>query len=193
MATKDDRDNEARTVAAEREWHLGHTRHDAVTTELEWSVMRFCEAFIRNCMQVAHVSGLGDLSFPELFLLHVIGLQDRPATVALLARQMNTDSISNLQYSLRKLIGYKLVTKIKQGNSKVYTYDVTKKGDRLVDLYARVRQMVLTEQTTSIENVDGKMLEAAKLLSMLTGIYDEAARKCATYNLVPLNNDPAES
>jgi predicted MarR family transcription regulator len=176
--------NPSRGPAVNRRWHLGNTPHDAVTTEYEWAILRFNEAFQRYCMQVAHVSGLGSLSYPELILLHVIGMQERPATAGLLARQLNTDTISNIQYSLRKLMGYKLVTKIQEGGGKVYTYDVTSKGRQLVNLYARVRQKVLTEQTASIENVDAKLAETARLVSVLTGLYDEAARISATYNLV---------
>lgn len=178
------------SLAVNRRWHLGNTPHDAVTTDFEWAILRFNEAFQRYCMQVAHVSGLGSLSFPELILLHVIGMQERPATAALLARQLNTDSISNIQYGLRKLMAANLITKAQEGGGKVVTYDVTSRGRELVNLYARVRQTVLTEQTASIENVDGKLADTTRLVSILTGLYDEAARISATYNLVDIPVDP---
>ncbi|NML27961.1 winged helix DNA-binding protein [Zoogloea dura] len=165
-----------------RAWHLGTPHHEAVTTEFEWSILRFFQAFERYCMQIAHISGLADLSFSELILLHVIGLQDTPKTVGLLARQTNTDSVTNVQYSLRKLVAYELVVKIREGKSKVFTYDVTDKGRELINQYAQFRQRVLTEQTKSIESIDRKLSEAARLISMLSGVYDEAVRVSATYN-----------
>ncbi len=96
----------SQATAPTRAWHLGTTHHEAVTTEFEWSILRFFQAFERYCMQIAHISGLADLSFSELILLHVIGLQDTPKTVGLLARQTNTASVTNVQYSLRKLVAY---------------------------------------------------------------------------------------
>lgn len=172
----------SQATAPTRAWHFGTTHHEAVTTEFEWSILRFFQAFERYCMQIAHISGLADLSFSELILLHVIGLQDTPKTVGLLARQTNTDSVTNVQYSLRKLVAYELVVKIREGKSKVFTYDVTEKGRELINQYAHFRQRVLTEQTKSIESIDRKLSEAARLISMLSGVYDEAVRVSATYN-----------
>ena len=170
-----------------RGWHLGQTSHEAMTTEFEWSILRFQQAFERFCLQVANISGLVELSYPELILLHVIGMQERPKTAALIARQLNSDAINNIQYSLRKLLNYKLIIKIKEGGGKIYTYDVTKKGRAMVNEYAQIRQLVLTEQTKSIEEIDRKLYESAKLISLLTGLYDEAARISATYSSVALS------
>ena len=167
-----------------RRWPLGHSHHEAMTTEFEWSILRFQQAFERSCLQVANISGLVELSFFELILLHVIGMQERPKTAALIARQLNSDAINNIQYSLRKLVSYKLIVKIKEGKGKIYTYDVTKKGRAQVDEYARIRKFVLTEQTKGIEDVDRKLYEASKLISLLTGLYDEASRISATYSSV---------
>lgn len=165
-----------------RGWHLGVSHHEAMTTEFEWSILRFQQAFERFCLQVGHISGLVELSFPELILLHVIGMQERPKTATLIARQLNSDAINNIQYSLRKLMSHKFVVKIKEGTGKIYTYDVTKKGRALVNQYAHIRQLVLTEQTATIEDIDRKLYEAAKLISLLTGLYDEASRVSATYS-----------
>lgn len=178
--------------AVYRGWHLGHTHHEAMTTEFEWAVLRFQQAFERSCLQVGNISGLVELSFQELILLHVIGMQERPKTAASIARQLNSDAINNIQYSLRKLSKYKLITKIKEGAGKIYTYDVTKKGRTLVNEYAKIRQLVLTEQTKSIEEIDRKLYEAAKLISLLTGLYDEASRISATYSSVSVSK-PAEA
>ena len=64
----------SQATASTRAWHLGTTHHEAVTTEFEWSILRFFQAFERYCLRIAHISGLADLSFSELILLHVIGL-----------------------------------------------------------------------------------------------------------------------
>jgi predicted MarR family transcription regulator len=174
-----------------KDWHLGHTPHEAMTTEFEWAVLRFEQAFQRFILQVGSMSGLGHLTYQELISLHVIRMQDRPKTATVIARQLNMDGITNLQYSLRKLIKYKLLTKIKGGNSKIYTYAVTPAGVAMLEEYTRIRRNVLTDQTMNIEQIDKRLIETAKLISMLTGVYDEAGRVSATYstysklNLVP--------
>lgn len=183
----DDKEVGQMDPAVYRGWHLGHSHHEAMTTEFEWSILRFQQAFERFCLQVANISGLVELSYPELILLHVIGMQERPKTAALIARQLNSDAINNIQYSLRKLLNYKLIVKIKEGGGKIYTYDVTKKGRAMVNEYAQIRQLVLTEQTKSIGEIDRKLYESAKLISLLTGLYDEAARISATYSSVALS------
>lgn len=168
-----------------RRWHMGETHHDVMTTEFEWAIIRFQQAFERYCMQIAHISGLGDLSFPEVILLHVIGLQEGPTTASLLARQMNADTVTNIQYCLRKLEAYQLVVKVRESKGNLQTYELSKKGDDLIQKYAYFRQKILTDQTKVIESVDRKLAETTQLISMLTGIYDESMRVSATYNPSP--------
>lgn len=104
-------------VLGHRAWHLGLTDHEVLITEFEWSVIRFQQAFERYILQIAHIAGLGELSYAELVLLHVIGFADAPITVGLLARQLNADNVTNIQYSLRKLLGYQLIRKVRSGKS----------------------------------------------------------------------------
>lgn len=174
-------------------WHLGGTHHDAMTTEFEWAILRFEQAFQRFLLQIAGMSGLGDLSYAELVLLHVIRMQESPKTAAVLARQLNIDGVTNVQYSLRKLLKYELIDKIQGGNSKICTYDVTPKAGAMLDEYTRIRREMLTDQTKNIENIDKKLVETSKLLSMLTGTYDEASRISATYWRKPPPGDTEKS
>lgn len=168
-------------VLGRKSWHLGPTHHDVMTTEFEWATIRFQQAFERYCVQIAHISGLGDLSFQEIILLHVLGLQGMPITTGMLARQMNADTVTNIQYCLRKLEAHQLVTKTREkGNIQIY--ELSPKGNDLVKKYAYFRQKILTDQTKVIESVDRKLAETTQLISMLTGIYDEAMRVSATYN-----------
>ncbi|MFT5351673.1 MAG: putative MarR family transcription regulator, partial [Gammaproteobacteria bacterium] len=45
----------------------------------------------------------------------------------------------------------------------------------------------LTEQTKNIEDVDEKLQETTQIISLLTGIYDEAGRKSASYSSVDID------
>ncbi|ABI57810.1 winged helix DNA-binding protein [Alkalilimnicola ehrlichii MLHE-1] len=165
-----------------RSWHLARTEHEALTTEFEWSLLRFQEAFQRFCLQVASISGLGSLNYSELIILHVINMQSHPQPSALIARQLNRDDLPNIQYSLRKLIKQGLVEKVKDTGGKTYCFDATDKGRELLQHYARLRHELLTEQTKNIEQIDRKLFETGRLISLLTGLYDEAGRISATYS-----------
>ena len=165
-----------------KSWHLARTEHDAYTTEFEWALLRFHEAFQRFCLQVGSTSGLSNLTYHELIILHVIRMQDRPKPVTIIARVLNRDDIPNIQYSLRKLVNLELIEKVKEPHGKIHTYAMTPEGKKKVDRYAELRETLLTTQTSSIDRVDEKLMESAKLISLLTGIYDEAGRISATYS-----------
>lgn len=173
---------EAQIVLGHRNWVLGLTPHDVMQTEFEWATIRFQQAFERYCMQIAHISGLGELSFSELILLHVIGLQDGPITSGLLARQINAEGVANIHYSLRKLESYQLVAKTRVTRGNAQAYELTAKAQNHIKKYAHFRQRALTDLTKAIEAIDRRLVESTQLISMLTGVYDEAMRVSATYN-----------
>ncbi len=164
-----------------RSWHLGGNDHNNITTEFEWTLLRFHEAFQRYCLQIGSTAGLGNLTYQELIILNVIRMQDRPKPVTIIARLLNRDDIPNIQYSLRKLTSLDLIEKDKESSSKIHNYAMTSLGREKIDRYAELREALLTTQTSSIDKVDEKMAESARLISLLTGIYDEAGRIAATY------------
>lgn len=172
----------AADTAPKRAWHLARTPHEAATTEFEWSLLRFQQAWERWVTQLANVVGMGDLSYIEAVVMHVIRMQDRPKTAVQIARQLNRDDIPNVQYCLRKLEKMKLCRKVKQKTPKTFAYEVTETGRQLTDHYADLRRHVLTEQTMIIGQVDSKLREASKLINLLTGLYDQAGQVSATYN-----------
>lgn len=178
----------SKTIMADKNlyknWHLAATEHDVSTTEFEWSLLRFHEAFKRFCLQLASICGLGSLAYEELIIIHVIRMQDRPKPVTIIARLLNRDDIPNIQYSLRKLISLGLIVKEKEISGKLYNYSLTQEGRDKVDRYAKYRATLLTEQTATIDKIDEKLVMSSKLISLLTGIYDEAGRISATYSLV---------
>lgn len=157
------------------------TPHQAVTTEFEWAVKQFRNSYERFSLYVANQCKFGHLSFAEVVLVHLVRMQDQPPTAASLARQLNADRVSNVQYSLRKLLKYKLITKKTGIGSKQSTYEVTAKGNAFMNEYGRIRRDLLTERTRSIDGIDDRLAEATALLKLLTGIYDEAGRTATDF------------
>ena len=170
-----------------RAWHLARSDHEALSTDFEWSILRFQQAFERWITQLADITGLSDLSYVEIIIMHVIRMQDRPKTAASIARQLNRDDIPNIQYCLRKLVKMGLCQKVNESGNKTAAFEVTDKGKLLTNSYAEVRREILTEQSKSIDKVDEKLGEAIKIISLLTGLYDEGGRICAAYS--PLEVD----
>lgn len=167
---------------AHSHWPLGKDPHDVTTTEFEWAVMRFFSAFERSCLQLSITAGSSDLSFQELVLLHVVGMQHHAQTSHSIARQLNRDDIQNLQYALRKLEKRGLISKSLGDRSKTAHYFITTEGRESVGLYAKLRSQLLTGRTELVSEIDKKLQEATQLLSVLTGIYDDVARVAATYS-----------
>jgi predicted MarR family transcription regulator len=170
--------------ALHRNWHLGGDDHSNTQTEFEWAIIRFYSAFERSCQQLGSIASNRSLNFQELILLHVVAMQHHPQTSTSLARQLNLDDIANVQYILRKLLGEGLLVKTKEPRGKIYTYDITDSGNAIVERYAQMRDLLLTEKTNFIDQIDEKLHAANDLLSLLTGIYDDVARISATYSPV---------
>jgi predicted MarR family transcription regulator len=187
MATKKE-NREQFEEAHYRAWHLARSPHEAISTDFEWSILRFQQAFERWITQLADITGLAELSYIEIIVIHVIRMQDRPKTAASIARQLNRDDIPNIQYCLRKLVKMGLCQKITESGSKITAYEVTEKGKQLTNSYAEVRREILTEQTKNIDRVDEKLREATKVISLLTGLYDEAGRITASYSPINFEN-----
>ena len=172
-----------------KNWHLGSTEHEAATTEFEWTLLRFHEAFQRFCLQLASTCGLSTLTYQELIILHVIRMQGRPKPVTIIARLLNRDDIPNIQYSLRKLVSQGYISKTKESQGKIFAYAMTEVGKNKLNKYAALRGKLLTDQTATIDKIDEKQVVAGKLVSLITGIYDEAGRISATYSVPDEDSD----
>ena len=165
-----------------RAWHLASSSHEAISTEFEWSILRFQQAFERWVTQLAGVTGMGELSYIEAIIIHIIRMHDRPKSATDITRQLNRDDIPNIQYCLRKLVKTGFCERIKDRSRKTAAYRVTSKGRKLTEDYAELRRRILMDQSKNIDRVDEKLKETNKLISIMTGLYDEAGRITATYN-----------
>lgn len=55
------------------------------------------------------------------------------------------------------------------------------RGEEATNLYAKYRRELLTPLTRAISNSDERMEEVANMLTLLSGIYDQAACVAATH------------
>ena len=162
------------------QWHLAEDDVEIASTELEFALMRTFEGFGRwqsECL--ASVSDLA-ASGPENALLHIIRMNDRAKTIKELARMTNREDIPNIQYSLRKLLRSGLIEKKGSGRTGV-TYEATAEGRRVTDDYSTLRRRLLIEEIRNLPGFADRLKEAARTLSILSGLYEEVSRTAATH------------
>ncbi|WCT79131.1 winged helix DNA-binding protein [Novosphingobium humi] len=163
-----------------KHWHLATNELEYKVTELEWSIIRCHEAFSRWLEAASAIVVEGDLKISEYLILQVIGMLDRPRNGVTIARMLNRDDVANVQYSLRKLESYNLITKIKENGSKVHAFEVSEKGKKACDEFSVIRRELLIEGIKGLESLNEKLGGATQFLSFLTGVYEEVSRSSAS-------------
>jgi predicted MarR family transcription regulator len=165
-----------------RSWHLAKTPTEFKVTEFEYVLARAFEAFARWVTAAGDILVNSDIKFSEHMILHVIRMQNRPKSGTTVARMINRDDLPNIQYSLRKLEAAKLIKKTRDKGAKTFSYSITKLGERVTTEYANIRSELLMNNLAAISDIENRLVDATQVLSMLTGIYEEAARNSATYS-----------
>jgi predicted MarR family transcription regulator len=165
-----------------RGWHLGKTPQEAHITELEFTIMRFREAFEHWVLQASRTISSIELNLSELNILHTLRAQPRPTSAASIARMLNRDDIPNIQYTLRKLIKLGLVKPQKDVRSKSVNYAATDHAIKMTDEYGELKRELLVRELEDITDLDNKIQAANRTLTMLTALYEELARVVATYS-----------
>lgn len=165
-----------------RNWHLANDETEFKVTELEFALMRVTEAFARWVAAADEMVGLSELKHSEHVILHVIRMQNRPKSGATIARLLNRDDLPNIQYSLRKLESAGLIQKFNEPGSKNHSYSITGLGEKLTNEYSTLRSEILIRKFRSLSDFDQRVEDATELLSVITGIYEESARKLAALN-----------
>ena len=166
----------------DKHWHLAQSERELNFTELEFSILRISAAFDRWQKDCLACCVDGGLSGSDNVVLHLIRMHDRAKSISEVARLINRDDISNLQYSLRKLTKAGLIERAGTGDSKrTAAYVVTAEGTRVSDLFAQFRRELLITLTDSIKDLDVDILTACKVLNITSGLYDHASTVAASH------------
>lgn len=166
----------------DKHWHLAQSDLELDFTELEFSILRISAAFDRWQKDCLACCIDGGLSGTDNAVLHIIRMHDRAKSISEVARLMNRDDISNLQYSLRKLTKTGLIERAGTSDSKrTAAYEVTVKGEQVSDMFAQYRRELLLSLTDSIKNLDVDIVTASKVLNITSGLYDHASSVAASH------------
>ncbi|MFW2422255.1 MAG: winged helix DNA-binding protein [Porticoccaceae bacterium] len=176
--------NKLGSVGLDKHWHLSATEHEISLTEIEFALFRTFSAFSRwmDDLALCSVDGDSNCNGIDFAVLNVIRMHDRPKALSDIARLLNRDDLSNMQYTLRKLIKAGLVEKVgSEGQKKGVTYRVTDLGEIATERYAQFRRELLIPMTQALAKSEDRMEQVAKVLRLLSGIYDQAACVVASH------------
>lgn len=165
---------------AARAWHLAESERDELVTAFEFTLMQVMEAYQRWCVQGAHLVGNKEITYNEVVVLHVVRMQERAKDATTIAKLVNRDDLPNVLYNLRKLVSLGLVEKVKIGSGTYF--QVTDLGRIETNRYADLRRNLLLEGLDQLANFNEKLGSVIRLMQVMTGIYDTAARETAVIN-----------
>ena len=150
----------------------------AELSEFEFGLIVAGNAFhrwITHCMSAA---GLKDLTPLDVLVLHHVTHRARDKRLADICFIMNVEDTHLINYSLKKLQAVGVVAARKSG--KEVTYSSTELGRDHVQRYREIRESCLINALNADDALNRDIGELARLLRLLSGIYDQAARSAAS-------------
>jgi predicted MarR family transcription regulator len=152
--------------------------HSAEMSEFEFGLIVAGNAFHRWIVHCMSAAGLKDLTALDVLVLHHVTHRARDKRLADIAFIMNVEDTHLINYSLKKLQGLGVVVSSKNG--KEVTYGPTEAGKAFVTRYREIREGCLINALKADDALNHDIGELARLLRVLSGIYDQAARSAAS-------------
>ena len=150
----------------------------AQLSEFEFGLIVAGNAFHRWILHCMSAAGLKDLTPLDVLVLHHVTHRARDKRLADICFIMNVEDTHVINYALKKLQGLRVVESKKSG--KEVTYACTAEGQAYVDRYRAVRETCLINALKADESLNRDIGELARLLRVLSGMYDQAARAAAS-------------
>ena len=123
-------------------------------------------------------AGLKDLTPLDVLVLHHVTHRARDKRLADICFIMNVEDTHLINYALKKLQALGVVASRKNG--KEVTYAATEAGQAHVQRYRAIRETCLMDALKADEGLNRDIGELARLLRVLSGLYDQAARAAAS-------------
>jgi len=157
--------------------HLVSPR-SAEMSEFEFGLIVAGNAFHRWIVHCMSAAGLKDLTPLDVLVLHHVTHRARNKRLADICFIMNVEDTHLINYALKKLQGLGVVVSSKNG--KEVTYAATDEGRNYVQRYREIREDCLINALKADEGLNRDIGELARLLRVLSGVYDQAARSAAS-------------
>ena len=157
--------------------HLVSPR-SAELSEFEFGLIVAGNSFHRWVVHCMSAAGLKDLMPLDVLVLHHVTHRARNKRLADICFIMNVEDTHLINYSLKKLQNLGVVLSSKSG--KDVTYACTDLGLDYVNRYREVRESCLIDALKANGGMNRDIGELARLLRLLSGIYDQASRSAAS-------------
>ena len=170
----------ARSVAASPIVSSAHlvSPQSAELSEFEFGLIVAGNAFHRWIVHCMSAAGLKDLTPLDVLVLHHVTHRARDKRLADICFIMNVEDTHLINYSLKKLLNLGVVVGSKNG--KEVTYASTELGRGHVQRYREIREACLINALKADDGLNRDIGELARLLRVLSGMYDQAARAAAS-------------
>ena len=152
--------------------------HSAEMSEFEFGLIVAGNAFHRWVVHCMSAAGLKELTPLDVLVLHHVTHRARDKRLADICFIMNVEDTHLVNYSLKKLQALCVVQSTKNG--KEVTYAATDQGRAYVQRYREIRESCLIDALNADESLNRDIGELARLLRVLSGMYDQAARAAAS-------------
>jgi predicted MarR family transcription regulator len=146
--------------------------------DFEASLITAGQAFQRWALRCMAASGLPDLAFTDILVLHHVNHRARDKKLADIVFILNIEDAYVISYSLRKLQSLGLVRATRQG--KEVLYSASEQGAALCRRYYEIREHLLVQGLDSTGIQDVSLETLARFLRVLSGQYDQSGRSAAT-------------
>ncbi|MBU64912.1 MAG: transcriptional regulator [Cupriavidus sp.] len=157
--------------------HLVSVRSPELS-EFEFGLNTAYNAYSRWVVRCMGAAGVRDLTFLDVLVLHHVNHRGRAKRLADICFVLNVEDTHLVTYSLKKLVGLDLVAGERVG--KEATYATTAAGAAACAKYREIREQCLTSNFTEGSEENVEIGELARLLRVLTGLYEQAARSATS-------------
>lgn len=157
--------------------HLVSVRSPELS-EFEFGLNTAYNAYSRWVVRCMGAAGVRDLTFLDVLVLHHVNHRGRAKRLADICFVLNVEDTHLVTYALKKLAGLGLVAGERVG--KEATYATTAAGAEACSRYREIREQCLTSNFTEGSEENLEIGELARLLRVLTGLYEQAARSATS-------------
>jgi predicted MarR family transcription regulator len=147
-------------------------------SEFEFGLNTAYNAYSRWVVRCMGAAGVHDLTFLDVLVLHHVNHRGRAKRLADICFVLNVEDTHLVTYALKKLLGMGLVEGERVG--KEATYATTGAGAEACTRYREIREQCLTSNFTPGSAENTEIGELARLLRVLTGFYEQAARSATS-------------
>jgi predicted MarR family transcription regulator len=165
---------------SDAKWHLGGTEVELAFAEFQHAVICYSESFYRYIgKSLSAIAGEAGLTGYDTVILNTIHVLDRPKGVTEIQHFTNRSDAANIEDSVRKLMRAGLIEKAAR-SARGTTYRVTAKGRAVAQKFVAARRELLSQVPQEGGKLVARLGDARNMLTLMTGLYEQAARVIAT-------------